>query len=304
MSRINIIALSVCITGFVALGIFWAGNIDIGIGSINADTASTSVTIGNSSPSVSSVDLNAGTIITLTENTTTTVDCTATLTDSNGGGDISSATSTIYRSDLGSSCSADDANCYRLTSAQCVLGSVSGNDRPVTCTADIQFFADATDSGTYNASTWQCEITATDSQSASGSGTDASPPEVETLNALDVTSSIDFGTLSAGQTVDPLTITTVATTTGNVAIDVNISGTDLTGAGTIGVAQQKYATSSVSYASGISLSTSPTPLELESSKPTSSPSNQADTIYWGISIPGGQTVGGYSGTNTFTAIAD
>jgi len=261
-------------------------------------------TITNSAPSLSSVDLNGGSAITLTENATTTITCTGTITDTNGGSDISSATSSVYRSDLGSSCTADDENCYKIGSSECVLGTPSGNDRSATCTTNIWFFADPTDSGTYSASTWQCEITATDAQSAQGSGTDATPPELNTLVALDVTSSIDYGTLSAGDTVDPITMTTTATTTGNASIDVQLSGTDLTGAGTIDVGQQKYATSSVAYSGATALSGTPTTLELESTKPTENPSNQSDVVYWGISIPAGQTVGEYDGTNTFTAIAD
>lgn len=304
MKKLVLLMFGVGATAAAIVGIYALGEIDIVPNSVLADTATTSVTIGNSAPSVSSVDLNAGTVITLTENSTTTVTCTGTITDTNGGSDISSATSTVYRSDLGSSCSADNENCYQISSASCSLGAPSGNDRSVTCSTDLWFFADPTDSGTYNASTWQCEITAADAQGAHGSATDATPPELNTLVALDVDASISYGTLSANQTIDPITITTTATTTGNAAIDVELSGTDLTGAGTIGVGQQKYATSSVAYSGGVALSTSPTPLELESTKPTQNPSDQADVVYWGISIPEGQAVGGYEGTNTFTAVAD
>jgi len=261
--------------------------------------------VSNSAPSVSSVDLNAGTIITLTENTTTTVDCTATLTDSNGGGDISSATSTIYRSGVGSSCSEDNNNCYRITSSNCSLGSPSGNDRSATCSADIWFYAEPTDGGTYSAQTWQCEITAIDSQSASGSGTDASPPELETLHALDVTSSIGYGTLTPGQNSGTLSSSVTVSTTGNAAIDVNVSGGDMTSGGNaITPDNQQYALSSVSYGSGTALSTTPTPVELESLKPTTNPTDQTDIIYWGIGIPLGKPIGTYSGSVTFTAIAD
>ena len=277
----------------------------LGVPKIKADTntVTPTVTVGNAAPTVSNVNLTPDPIV-VTENTTTTVTCTATLTDTNGGNDISSATATIYRSGVGSNCSADDNNCYKV--ASCTLGTASGNDRSATCTADIWFHAEPTDSGTYEGETWQCEVTAADSQSATGSGTDSTPPELEAQNAITVTASINYGTLSPGATSSASEIIT-ATTTGNTAVDVQLSGTDMTSTSTtstIPVAQQEYALSSVEYGSGTDLSGTPAPLELESVKPTTHPSDQSDDIYWRIGIPSGQDPGTYTGTTTVDAIAD
>ena len=63
-----------------------------------------SFTVNNVAPTVSSVTLNSGSDITLTENTTTSVSVTATVSDNNGCGDINSATTSdvsIYRSGIG-----------------------------------------------------------------------------------------------------------------------------------------------------------------------------------------------------------
>jgi len=278
----------------------------LGIPEVEADVATTSVTVGNAAPSVSNVVLNGGSDITLTENTATTVECTATLTDNNGGSDITSANAVIFRSGVGSSCTADDNNCYQVS---CVLGDVSGNDRNATCTAQIWFHADPTDSGTYASENWDCEVTAQDSQNATGSATTTTPVELNTLVALDVTPSISYGTLAPGQTLD-CSVLTIATTTGNTAIDANISGTQMctdypTCAGdTIATSSQHYATSSVVYGSGYALSDTPTLLEFTTGKPTTHPSNQAQNIYWGIQIPSGQPTGDYTGENTFTVTQD
>ncbi len=305
MKYVGIIGIGIFV-GLLGWNMYLAWDIGFSPGTAYADTATTSVDVGNATPTVSSVVLNTGSLIQLTENATTTISCTATITDENGGSDVSSATSTIHRSGVATTCSADDNNCYQITSGNCVLDAPAGNDRGVTCSADIWFHADPTDAGTYNGDTWACKVTGTDSQSASGSNTDGTPPEMETLSALNADSSISYGTLGAGQTMDPITATTTVTTTGNATIDVNVSGTTMTGTGDpIAIAQQKYATSSVAYASATALSGTPTSIELESAKPTdNSPSNQSDDVLWGLAVPGGQTVGSYGGVNTFTAVAD
>ncbi|MFH1187032.1 MAG: hypothetical protein V1697_02560, partial [Candidatus Levyibacteriota bacterium] len=103
-----------------------------------------------------------------------------------------------------------------------------------------------------------------------------------------------------------------ATTTGNGAIDALISGNimckddypDCTGSYMDSIVQH-YATDTVAYASGYALSsTTPATLEFDTGKPTTSPSDQVQNIYWGISIPSGQELGDYKGENTFTADPD
>ncbi|GAI29745.1 unnamed protein product, partial [marine sediment metagenome] len=215
----------------------------------------------NAIPTVSAVNLTPSPIV-LTENTTTTVTCTATITDTDGGVTISSATGTIYRSGVGYSCSQDDNNCY--PNKTCTLSAADGNNKYATCTADIWFHADPTDAGVYEGETWQCYIIAEDDQAATATNTDDTPPELNTLNALIVTGSISYGTLAAGATSSASEIV-VATTTGNAAIDVNISGTDMTTSTySIPVSHQEYATSSVDYGSGTDASNTATALVLES----------------------------------------
>jgi hypothetical protein len=268
-----------------------------------ADVATSTVQVSNVAPTVSNVVLNGGAAIGLTENTTTSVLCTGTITDNNGGSDITSATATVYRTSLGSSCTADDNNCYQNIS--CTLSAPDGNNRYATCTAAIWFHAEPTDTGSpWAADTWSCTIVAQDASNATGSA-DSAGVELNTLIALDFTPSIDYGSYPPGSGDASTTHVTTATTTGNAAIDVNLSGTNMTSGGnSISVSQEHYATSTVAYSSGIALTTTPTLLELTTGKPTAHPSNQAQNIYWGIQIPAGTPVGTYTGQVTATAVAD
>ena len=263
----------------------------------------------NNPPAVDSVNLTPDPI-NLSENTTTTVTCAATVSDADGGNTITSATATVYRSGVGYSCAANDNNCYPNITPSAT--STSGNYFYATFTVDLWFHAEPTDEGDYataqgwNTQTWQCYVIAKDNQGATATGTDSTPPDLNTLLALTVTPTIDYGTLAGGATSSASEIITV-TTTGNVPIDVELSGTDMTSTSTtstIPVGQQEYALSSVEYGSGTDLSGTPAPLELESVKPTTHPSDQSDDIYWRIGIPSGQDPGTYTGTTTVDAIAD
>ena len=78
---------------------------------------------------------------------------------------------------------------------------------------------------------------------------------------------------------------------------------------TISIIHQHYATSSgMNYAStsdGAYIATSTAQLlEFTSSKPTATTSNQAQDIYWGVSVPAGVKLGNYAGVNTITAQSD
>ncbi len=148
----------------------------------------------NSIPIVSATTLNSGSSISLTENTSTTISVTATITDLNGSGDISYATSVIYRSGVGANCTVDDNNCYRISSSACTLSSCSGNSCSVTCSAKINFFADPTDasSTTYSAQNWLAEVSGFDASGVVGSSS-ASGVELNTLQAIDITPILYIG---------------------------------------------------------------------------------------------------------------
>jgi hypothetical protein len=271
-------------------------------------------TISNVAPVVSSVTVNGGSDITLTEGTTTAISLTATVTDNNSCQDLSTVTASLYRSGITyTGCDtvgeANNNNCYAVIS--CSVGGGNTCDGPddasasYQCTVNVQYYADPTDAGTqYPTETWKDTVKATDNNSATGSTEVSTGVEVNSLVGYDVTTSINYGNLAVGAKNDPLDKITTVTATGNVGLDEELSGTDMSdGSGhTITVGNQKYAlAASTSYASGIALTTSPVESELNVQKTTSGTAATKDT-YWGLLIPNGTVSGAYSGTNTIVAV--
>jgi len=259
----------------------------------------------NDPPSVSNVSLNTGSNINLIEDSTTTVLITATLSDADGGDDISSSTCVVYRSGKGSACSADSNDCYQIGAGDCQLSTATGNDKTATCTAVIWFNADPTDVGTpWSGEIWSAEITAIDSMSQTGNATNTGENvDIISLLAFKVTPSIDYGDLTSEEKIDPLNVTSTITSTGNCSLDAELYGTNMIDNGnSILVSKQKYTTSSVSYDSAISLTTSPQELEINLAKTTDSENKQTTDIFWGIEIPNPTPVGAYKGTNTFIGV--
>ncbi len=275
-----------------------------------AEAATTStftpqVTVGNSAPSISSVELAPSPII-INENGTTTATCTLVAVDQNGGNTITSSTATVYRSGVGNTCSSDNNNCY--PNATLSATSSSGNTYYATWTVDVWFHSEPTDGSapTYSGEWWECYVVLEDDQASSTSATNSAQTiELNTVAALTIVSGIDYGSLAPGAT-SSYSATSTATTSGNVALDVRLSGEDMTyGAENIPVAQQEYSlTSTFGYGSGTDLSGSLTELEIVLPKPDTSPSTSTDDIYWRIGIPGGQAPGTYNGTTTVAAKID
>jgi hypothetical protein len=258
----------------------------------------------NVTPTVTGVSLNSGSnITTLIEGSTTSVTVIATTTDSNGYADISSVLGRIYRSGASGapSCTLDDNNCYQKTS--CATSTCSGNSCKATCVFSVWFNADPTDIGTWSGEKWEAWVQVTDSQGQTSSSTNSTETvDMTTLRALNVTNIISYGThIPGNQTGTP--ILTTATTTGNSAIDISLSGTDMVSSPyTLSVIQQHYGTTTFFYASGTALSTTPVPVNLDLSKPTSHPSTSSANVYWHISIPMDTQAGLYTGVNTFEVI--
>jgi hypothetical protein len=255
-------------------------------------------------PSVSGITVNGNQSISLSINTTTLVQATATVTDLNGFADIGYVTSTLYLSSAGPTCATDNNSCYPVASTSCPLSACGGSVCTVTCSYNVQYFADPTDSGTpWAGQTWNAAMTAFDDEGATST---ASTTGVSLLSllAMTVTPSINYGTLSPGQTISPLNQPTVVTSTGNVSLNVTIYGVNMTaGANSVPVGQQRYATSGVAYASGTALGASPgvlLPLNMKKTTSTASPS--FSTIQWGIAVPNPQPSGNYTGADTFIAV--
>lgn len=284
-------------------------------GSANQGT-NESYTANNVAPVVSGITLNSGSDISLTENTTTSVTMGATVTDNNACTDIATVEDNLYRSGIGStSCDNNaednDNNCYAQISCSIPGGAANPCDGDTDtsaeyeCTVSVQYHADPTDTNTtYSAENWLTTVNASDEALNHNPGI-ASGVEMLSLVGYDVTSSIDFGSLNAGDSNDPLDKITTITATGNVGLDEELSGTDLTdgGTGTIGVGNMEYAlSSSTAYGAGTDLTTSPAEAELNCLKTTDSASAETKNTWWGLFIPTDTIAGSYTGTNTITAV--
>ncbi len=285
---------------FLMIGIGFASFWSPAVKAVTTSTVTSQVQVGNATPTVSDVELDLPTA--LTENGTTTATCTATITDTNGGGTVDHATATMYLTSAGASCDDDGNDCY--TQIACNLGEIDGNNVYATCTADIWFFATPTDAV---ADTWDCDVIAEDNQTATATNTTSVHPDMPTLNALQIITSIDYNVLSTGATSTD-SEETIATTTGNAALDLLASSTDFILAGngvTIGGDEQVYSLIDDPYESMTSCSTTSwVTIHAVLIKPTQTPSNSVGTVYWKMRIPESASVGTYNSTTSIVATPD
>jgi len=276
-----------------------------------------SFSVNNVNPVVSSVALNSGNNITLTENTTTNITITGTVTDNNSCTDLSSVVTSLYRSGITySGCDAggesDNNNCYPNVSCSAVgsgntCEGSSDTSVDYTCTVTVQFHADPTDGGSsdtiYYSQNWLTTIKATDDDAGSGNTEVSTGVEMSSLIALNITGTINYGSLAPGGDSGSSPQSTTATNTGNVGLDIEVSGTTMTGPGTpIPIGNQEYKATTFTYGSGTDLSGTPTEMELNILKTITTGSPATKSLYWGLGIPAGQLSGAYSGSNTIGAV--
>lgn len=264
-------------------------------------------------PSLGAVTLNEGSDIVLTPGTTTQVFATTTVTDLNGFADLVAATTTFYRTAVTASCTPDDNNCYQTSTGAgtCSFTGCSGNSCELSCAAPFAYHTDPTDAGSPNAGEeWFAFVEVADAADNTDFDTSVGTIDVLTMRALDVTDGIAYGTLDInGETVNGTNPTSTLTNLGNEAIDVDVSGTDLTdgAASVIDVALQKFATSTFAYtgcAVCTTLSEIAGTVEVDLDKPTTVSPPVVDYLYWGITIPLGTNSVPHTGLNTFMATGD
>ena len=258
----------------------------------------------DAAPTISNLSLNGGHSITLIEGTTTDIQATGTISDANGFSDIYSIMGVMYRTSLGPSCTPDNNDCYQASSANCNVSGCSGTSCIATCDYNVWYFAQPTDSGTpWVGDSWSTLMQASDTV-YSGVTATSSGVSLLSLLAFETTSTINYGSFTAGQSMSSLTATSVIRATGNVSMNVNIYGTNMTnGAQSIAVGQQRFATSSLSYTSGTTLLVNPgSTVLIDLPKPSSTTVTPSSTFYWGIALPATQPTGNFTGHNTFVGV--
>lgn len=277
--------------------------------------------VNNVAPVVSSVTLNGGSPIALSESTTTNVSMTAVVTDNNGctnqgaTAEITSVNGFLYRSSvtyLG--CLVTNANnCYyNIGCTVSVACNVPTGVTTYTCTTPVQYYAEPTLTDTpYSTDNWMNTIKATDDDGLSHYLAVSAGVELNTLIGGNTTPTLlDYGTIAVGgQNGTAIDLTT--TPTGNVGLDAlwkadgpNMCvGTysNICSNGTpIPITHQHYAlASATTYAAATALSTTDAELELNIPKYTGSNSPSGKT-WWRIQIPTGTVAGVYNGLNRIT----
>ncbi|MBP7740754.1 LamG domain-containing protein, partial [Candidatus Woesebacteria bacterium] len=261
-------------------------------------------------PVISSVSVNGGSAITLTEGTTTSINWTGTITDADGNANISSAQGVLYRSGVAGAeaCTPSNANCY--VDASCSLSACAGNSCTATCNVSLQFFAEPTDSASlFPTEYWRGWIEATDASSNTGEGwSPTTTPDVQSLAAMDTSSTIAYDPLLPGDDTGATNETTTVTNTGNTVLDIEVSGDNFctdypTCAGyQIPVGYQEFDVTGFTYGLGNPLSGSPATAQINLIKSTINPANSTTSVYWGLGIPSPKEDGAYSGANTLTAV--
>ncbi|MCH7759432.1 hypothetical protein IID20_03685 [Patescibacteria group bacterium] len=203
-------------------------------------------------------------------------------------------------------CAADNNDCYVGLSCQT---SCTGTVADVSCVANIEFYAEPTDD---DADEWVGAILMTDGSNATDEAVSDTAQDVEYTGALCISvipASIAYGTLAPGGDSGSDTRSTLVANVCNTAMDVSLSGTDMTEpvSYTIIVTEQQYGTETFTYdgAGQDDLATGGANVEIDALKPTASPTNSSDEIFWGIGIPSAAVDNTeYGGVNTFTAIND
>ncbi len=259
-------------------------------------------------PNVTSASLNGGADIILIGGATTTVYATGTVSDQNGYSDIVGATSTIFRSGVGESCSLDNNNCYISGNSQCVFSNCAGDSCDITCSADIYYHADPTDIGTYGGETWRAVMSVIDSAGLVASGT-APSIDLMTLRSIAVDNAINYGALEVNADTGTYNASTTIENIGNSTLDLDIEGTDLTdgNSSVIPVSGQRFATSTFTYSACTvcsTLDTNPVDVNLNLIKPASTTPAIIDEIFWGIAVPFGVAGNPHQGVVIFTPVAD
>jgi hypothetical protein len=253
--------------------------------------------------------------INLTENASTTVFVHGTASDVDGCEDIDAAITpsvwkvVFYRTDVasGNSCTQDRSNCYQDTEQDAdITGCTGGGDQDVNYEMDfdIDFYSDATDVGSnpdHSSTNWTGYVEVADD--ASGTGSNSITTEMNTLKALDVSVSVEYGSLDLGATSSETTVT-VMNTGNDDDLDPTIHDTNgwTCTIGTMNPGQVHWNTvESQGYGSGTAVTSSTVDVNNLSIPKSTNGSPSTKSVYTTLKIPATGVGGSCSSTLSFTA---
>ncbi|MBR9677101.1 hypothetical protein GOV04_03100 [Candidatus Woesearchaeota archaeon] len=176
---------------------------------------STKVNVTNTGPSILQVIVNQGSNIVLNAGRTIAINCSVSILDYNGFGDIQGVNATFYYS-LNASNQANDNN-EHYNDSTCTEIDTDGNYANYTCIFDVEYYA-------FNG-TWWCNATVIDDWNFTDIAWNSST--ISSLYAINVTPGLlDFGNLSVGD--NSTTIVANVTNWGNRNINVTVEGFGVT----------------------------------------------------------------------------
>ena len=283
--------------------------------SAEEQSSTVTVTIDNAPPQISSIALSSvaygnpeyASGITPSVGTTT-FHVTGVMLDPNGEQNIATSTAVFYRTDLTatSSCTAFLKNCYRTT---CVLDTAYGSasEARYSCPFELASWADATDTGSaYASSTWTAFVQTTDLSELTT--TSSTTVEVNSLLALTVPSTFDYGTLAIGATTTAENaVEMIVAQGGNTAATITVRSTALacSVAGSIPVENQHWSLSRTEWDNIAShpLAMSATSTDIYIARRVSVASLATSSLFFTVKIPESGVGGTCTGLMYIDAIA-
>lgn len=199
-------------------------------------------------------------------------------------GDLDYVELRLYRELAGAGCMTDVNDCYQTF---CTVTPNSSTVLNYSCLVEISYVADSTMSGgTHAGEVWNAEVLVEDDSEQLASSIKAF--EMQTLLALGIPSTLDFGTLQREQaTTNANNTEYVLTQQGNDVASVRVSGGSMTCSvnGTIPVSSIQWSLTDVGYGNPVATDLSGTPADVGLSVGTDDDVALTKSLYFNIILP-------------------
>jgi hypothetical protein len=183
-------------------------------------TVDTKVNITSSKPVITNIEIQQGNAtITLNAGMTREIICNVTVQDYNGWDDVTAVNATFFDGNSVTMADPDNENNH-YTNTSCILNGNNGQYESYwECGFDVWYYAN-------NGSNWICNATAIDAYYPTNNNFSHSNHNITTIDplyAINVTSLIDYGPMSVGDT-SPESETANITNFGNMPVNVSLFG--------------------------------------------------------------------------------
>lgn len=276
--------------------------------SVRATSAPTIVSKFVSATANGMVDSYAGgTIDNLVAGGVRTIYINGVVEDLDGQGDITEVDVKFYRSGAGAGCTTSQNDCYIFDNCVLDTENVTSNQKRYNCSLNIQYFADSTSTGgEFPSEAWVVDVTVKDTLEGSSNDTSLTK-DMQTLLALAIPTSINYGALSLNQgTTGATNVAQVISQAGNDLADVEVSSAQsgmLCTIGSIPRANQQWSLTDVGYGGMGTTALSASATDTNLAVPYRHGNNPTQSLFWNILVPESGLGGTCSGTVNVSTIA-